>query len=420
MIFMGRIANRIIVIFIGIILLTTPLFLVNPLGKKITISDFSNDFELTVHIIDIGQGDSILIKTPLRKYILIDVGERSYSSKLINYLQNENIYRIDAFFATHPHADHIGGAKEIFDNFEILSVYEPGYPYDSATYNRFIDAVENENCPLYTDDDIDPGDYVYVENGVDLQVLAINKAASNTNDASIVLRLDYGRTSFLFTGDINGDQGDYVESYLVDNWDVNIDILKVSHHGSSHASTDYFLSEATPETSIISCGTGNSYGHPHHETITRLSNHGSLIYRTDLNGNIVINTDGISYNVNYDKPKEKPTNPIINGPTIINSGVETFFDISSSDPNEKNLFYYIDWCDGTIAYWIGPYESGEIVSINHLWTLDGTYIIRAKAKNENGIESDWTSYSISMSKEKVIKNLFYSFLNKFFNSRFLF
>jgi len=270
-------------------------------------SNISN--ELAVYFIDVGQGDCILIQTPENNYILIDTGYQQYAQTVIDFLSDLSVTTLLAFIGTHPHADHIGGCEEIFNEFEILSIYHPGYPYDSETYQRFLNAAQNEGCPIYTDDEVDPGDNIDINSTVTCQILHIDKSASNANDASIVLRLDYEQVSFLFTGDINGDQPDYVESYLVDNWDVDVDVLKVPHHGSKYSSTNYFLDEVTPAVSVICCGINNPYGHPHPETLLRLGEHDSLIYRTDLNSTVLVKTNGLDWSVFYTKPNHSPYPP---------------------------------------------------------------------------------------------------------------
>ncbi|RLF52081.1 MAG: hypothetical protein DRN24_03845 [Thermoplasmata archaeon] len=358
--------------------------------------------ELNVYYIDVGQGDSILIQTPENNFVLIDTGSRIYADKVISFLNNHHVTTIKTFIATHPHEDHIGGCEEIFNAFHILTVYHPGYYIDSQAYQRFLEAVENEGCTVYTDDKIDPGDYIDISSSLSCRVLNINRYASNANDAGIVLRLDYDQVSFLFTGDINGDRGDYVESYLVDYWDVDIDILKVAHHGSRHSSTDYFLKEATPRVSIISVGSDNPYGHPHQETLDRLSQYSSLIYRTDLNGDITVTTDGVTWNIYYEKPEDTPLKPIVTGPTRGTAGYSYIFYARSVDPNNDQLFYKWDFNDGNVTNWIGPYDSGEQISAIHRWDQNGTYIIRVKAKDIYDHESDWGVLNIAIPRDKKI------------------
>jgi len=417
--FRKTIVFTIIILFIG--------FSLNSSIESLTIKNASenspfsstNYGELIVYFIDVGQGDSILIQTPDYNFILIDTGERVYANDVINFLNALSVTTLKAFIATHPHADHIGGSAEIFNAFNILSVYEPGYNYDTATYRRFLTSAQNEGCPIYTDDNLNPGDYIDLSGSFSCQILNINSRAENVNDASIVLRIDYGSVSFLFTGDINGDQGDYVEMYLVDYWNVDVDILKVSHHGSSHASVDYFLDEATPEISIISCGTGNPYGHPHLETLYRLQTHHSQIYRTDLNGDIKVETDWFSWDITYEKPKDKPMKPVVEGTAFGITDIEYMYTATATDPNGNQLYYMFDWCDGNFSNWMGPYSSGETAYAYHKWTQGGTYIIKVKAKDTDGFESDWGMLNVVMPRAKINSNLFQKLVS-FFNFFFLF
>jgi len=373
----------------------------------------SNYGELKVYFIDVGQGDCILIQTPENNFILIDTGERSYANTVIDFLNDLSVYTLKAFVGSHPHADHIGGAEEIFYAFDVQSAYDPGYNQGTATYQRFLNAVQNEGCPLYTDDDLNPGDYIDFGSSITCQILNINKDASNTNDASIVLRLDYGSVSFLFTGDVNGDQGDFVELYMVDYWNVDVDILKVSHHGSRHASVDYFLSEASPSVSIISVGEGNMYGHPHPEALYRLQNHHSQIFRTDYNGDITIETDGFSWNILYEKPEDEPMKPVITGTTYGMTNIEYMYTATTNDPNGDQLYYLWDWCDGNFSEWMGPYNSGDIVYAYHLWTQQGTYVVKVKAKDTDGYESEWGMLNVVMPRTRTTSSPFQQFLKNY-------
>jgi len=383
------------------------------LNKNLDIKSISTNLygDLYVYFIDVGQGDCILIQSPDSKFVLIDTGSQTYAPVVIDFLNEHYVYCLTAFIATHPHEDHIGGCQEIFDAFEIESVYHPGYNQDSATYQRFLTSAENEGCPVYTDDEIDPGDFISISNYLSCQVLSINKDASNANDASIILRLNYNFISFLFTGDINGDSGDFVEQKITDNYDVDIDILKVAHHGSRHATTEYFLMEATPEVSIISCGRGNSYGHPHYETLSRLKQYYSDIYRTDENGNIAVRSDGFSYYIFYDYPNESPYTPTISGMEYGSKNYEYMYEAEAIDPNNDWVYYMWDWNDGNVTDWKGPYAPGYKAYEYHSWSEDGTYIIKVKAKDINGQESSWGYLNVVMPKEKINPINFFS---KFF------
>jgi len=394
-------AFTVIILFVGLsITSSTAHTQIRQISSSNLISQFSLN-DLIVYYIDVGQGDSILIQTPDNHFVLIDTGSRSYASKVINFLNQLSVSTLSAFVATHPHEDHIGGCEEIFDAFTILSVYHPGYYINTQTYLRFLNAAQNEGCPIYTDDDVDPGDYIDISNSATCQILHINKYASNANDASIVLRVDYSQVSFLFTGDINGDMGDFVESYLVDSWDVDIDILKVAHHGSCHSSTDYFLDEATPDIAVISCGEGNVYGHPHAETLARLIVHDADIYRTDINRDIIVTTNGAAWEVTCGQQGDEPFPPVVSGPNMGTTGVEYKFTAVTTDPNEDQLYYKWDWNDGNVSEWLGPCNSGEQVIAYHQWSNDGTYIVRVKAKDVYNFESDWGMLNVIMPINKI-------------------
>ena len=387
---------------------------------KNTTEEPSTYGDLKVHFIDVGQGDSILIQTPGDKFTLIDTGRRFYANTVIDYLDSLSVNTLEAFIAIHPHEDHIGGSEEIFDAYDILSVYHPGFPYGSQAYQRFLNAAQNEGCPIYTDDEVDPGDYIYIGSSVSCQILHINKDASNANDASVVLRLDYFLISFLFTGDIHGTIGDMVEYDLTDDWNVDIDILKVAHHGSGYSSTNYFLDEATPDVSVICVGDGNTYGHPHTDALYRLSEHNSLILRTDLNGDIIVSTTGYSYDIEYEKPENEPLAPIVRGPTTGATNVEHMFSAKSFDPEGDMVYYMWDWGDGNCTNWIGPFYSGVEVYEYHTWTIQGAFVIKVKAKDIYNHESDWGTLNVIMPRNKMKYKIFFDRLLELFPNAFYF
>ena len=341
---------------------------------------------LTVYYIDVGQGDSILIETPENNYMLIDAGTYNTPPYVPNFLSSLGVTTLQVFVATHPHADHIGQAAAVLNMCTVLSIYHPGMTYNSATYRSFIAAAQAEGCPIYTDDNVNPGDYIPIDNTITCQILYLNKNASDANDASIVLKVIYGQVSFLFTGDASSA----TDSTLVPNWDINCDILKVSHHGSYSSSSNYFLDEATPAVSVISCGLNNSYGHPHQETLDRLRAHNSSIYRTDLNGTVTVTTDGASWNISYEKPQTPPMQPILNGPLRGIKGQEYTYTVNTRDPNGESVYYLVDWGDGNMSSWLGPYGSGQTVTASHLWSTRGTYQVKAKAKDASDAESGWS------------------------------
>lgn len=234
-----------------------------------------------VDFIDVGQGDAELITTSDGKTVLIDAGTRSYSA-LLSFLGSRSVTALDAFILTHPDADHIGGADEIIERLEVRSIYHPGVPLaaqNTATYREFLAAAQAEGCPIYTDEQLDPGDYLNISVTEDFRLLAIDAAAEDTNDASIVIRFTAESRSFLFTGDI----GFAVEGWLVEHYpgELDVDVLKVAHHGSASSSSNAFLDKVTPQLAVIEVG-ANAYGHPTQAALDRLTAHGADIARTDL------------------------------------------------------------------------------------------------------------------------------------------
>jgi beta-lactamase superfamily II metal-dependent hydrolase len=254
---------------------------------------------LTVSFVDVGQGDAILIKTPDSKTVLIDAGPDERAAELVNYLHSRNVTSIDAFILTHPDEDHIGGADEVLRNFDVLGVYHPGYVKATTTYNKFASAMLEEGCPIITDETIDPGDRIPISGLVDFLVLHIDKDAPDSNSASIVIKMSYSEVDFLLTGDI----GNNIERKLLVDFpsELDIEVLKVAHHGSKYSTSDEFLDATTPEIGIIMVGADNPYGHPSPETLARLSDHNVTVLRTDIDGTIALTTNGISLAVYFEE-----------------------------------------------------------------------------------------------------------------------
>ncbi|HAS04570.1 MAG TPA: hypothetical protein DCR71_02240 [Dehalococcoidia bacterium] len=232
--------------------------------ETITITSLSGAGTIKVHFIDVGQADAIYISLPDNNDILIDAGNPSDGPTVVNYLKNNGMDDdIELLIATHPHADHTGGLPAVYNAFEVVETI------DSETDNYQAFNFGNTN----------------------LQILTGQASWSDTNDYSVVCRLDTGDIEFLFMG----DAGFPAESALTGELDA--EILKVGHHGSRTSTSVAFLSRVNPEVAVISVGAGNTYGHPTAETLQRLQNAGATIYRTDLNGDIVITTDGLAYNI---------------------------------------------------------------------------------------------------------------------------
>ena len=250
---------------------------------------------LTVHFIDVGQGDSILLQYG-DKDMLIDAGESSTGDDVAEYIKSEGITSLDYVVATHPHADHIGGMSDILKTFPIGQFLDSGYPHTSGTYEYMLETIDSSNIPFTT---VKRGDKIDFASGVVVEVLNPGNSyfTDDLNQNSVVLKVTDGSVSFLLMGDAGIEAEDAI---MKDGYNVDADILKVGHHGSSTSSGETFISAVSPAVSIIEVGAGNEYGHPHTEALETLQK-ASTVYRTDVDGTVTVTTDGSAYTVTTEK-----------------------------------------------------------------------------------------------------------------------
>jgi len=255
---------------------------------------FQSTGNLTIYFIDVGQGDSFLIQTPEGKSILIDAGDNNAAETVTGFLTSHAVATLEALIITHPDSDHLGGADEVLETFEVLSVYHPGYERDTVSYTTFISAAEAEGCPILTDENLSIGEILTIDSTVRFQVLSIDDSANSSNNAGIVLKMSYGSFDCLFCADIDT----WVEQDIIStSIDLDVELLKISHHGSRYASSNDFLNATTPDLGVISVGEDNPYGHPAPETLQRLTDHDVEVLRTDILGTITISTNGSTCSV---------------------------------------------------------------------------------------------------------------------------
>lgn len=261
----------------------------------VTLEERAED-ALRVHYIDVGQGDSELIELPNDEVMLIDAGENDKGGLVADYIRAQGIDKIDYLVGTHPHSDHIGGLDTVIDELEIGKIYMPKASSDTKTFSDVLDAVERKGLSVNS---AKAG--VEVLNDGDLSVTfvaPVREAYKSLNNVSAVVKIVYKDSSFLFTGDAEEQaEGDITA-------DVRADILKVGHHGSSTSSSWDFLDRVKPSCAVISCDEGNDYGHPHAETLEKLSDIGAAVYRTDLDGTVIIETQGDGYTVYTENSEE--------------------------------------------------------------------------------------------------------------------
>ena len=237
---------------------------------------------MRVHFIDVGQADSAFIELGNGQTMLIDAGRSG--GDVVDYIRNLQYETIDYVVASHPHDDHIGGMATVLNSFNIGKMYMPKQAHTISAFTNMLDVIENKGIDLYT---AKAGTNILSSGNINIDVLApFSESNSNLNNVSAVVRITYGKTVMLFTGDAEH----VIENQLL-NSGVDADVLKVGHHGAGSASSSSFIKAVSPDIAVISVGEGNSYGHPHADTLAILNEVGADIYRTDEQGTIVVTAD---------------------------------------------------------------------------------------------------------------------------------
>lgn len=254
------------------------------LEVKVASGVNSNYGLMRVHFIDVGQADSTFIELGNGQTMLIDAGRLGDASTIISYIKNLQYSSIDYVVATHPHDDHIGGMADVLDSFEIGKMYMPKQAHTISAFDNMLDVIENKNIDAYT---AKAGVNIMTSGMIKIDILApFADSYSNINNSSAIVKLTYGETVMIFTGDSEKE----IEMQLADS-NIDADVLKVGHHGSKSSSASSFIESVSPDIAVISVGEGNSYGHPHSETLAILNQAGADIYRTDEAGTIIVTAD---------------------------------------------------------------------------------------------------------------------------------
>ena len=248
---------------------------------------------VTIKFIDVGQGEAILIALP-EKTMLIDAGPTGSAPKIAQVLQELGRNKIDYLVATHPDEDHIGGMADVISNTQIGTIYAPNKTNNTATYRKFLAAIQNNNLQITL---AEAGTIIDQIDSYKLEILWPKKDANfpDTNDYSIIIKLTVGNKTFLFTGDAPTNA-------ILNSNPGHIDVLKVSHHGSRTGTTEVLIHKLSPTYAVLSYALDNSYGHPMQSVLNALHKHSVEIWGTGANGTITITCDGTNIDISGEKP----------------------------------------------------------------------------------------------------------------------
>lgn len=314
------------------------------------------DSTFEIHFIDVGQADAALILCD-GKTMLIDGGNNDDSSLIYSYLKNYEISYLDYIVATHGHEDHVGGLSGALNYATVGTAYCSVSSYDTEAFGNFVKYLDKQNKEITVPK---VGDNFKL-GSASVQIVGVDSTAEDHNNTSLVLRIVYGDTSFLFTGDAERDAEQHI---LNSGYELKSTVLKVGHHGSETSTSYVFLREVAPQYAVISVGEGNSYGHPTEDALSRLRDAEVKTFRTDLQGTIVCVSDGkevsftVSKNADADTlapPKTKA--PVVETPpVVITPPIE---DNASDEPaqqepigtayvgnkNPSSLKFHYAWCN---------------------------------------------------------------------------
>lgn len=304
--------------------------------------------DLTVHFIDVGQADCALIEYQ-GEFLLIDGGNREDGQLVVSYLEQQGVQELEAVICTHAHEDHVGGLPSVLAVYPTAAVYAPTKTYSSKIFDKFLYYTDQQGLEVTIPV---PGDEISLGE-VTGTFLGPVQSYADTNNTSLVLRLEFGNTSFLFTGDMETD----AESDMLNYWgDENslfaCDVLKVGHHGSNTSSGYRLLNAVDADYGVISVGAGNSYGHPHAEPLERFAQADMTILRTDELGHILAHSDGNTVTFTWQNQSATPSQVEI-GETITYIGNKNSQKFHSPDcknlPKEENQVYFYSYSEAIAA-----------------------------------------------------------------------
>lgn len=301
---------------------------------------------LTIHFIDVGQADCALLECD-GEYMLIDGGNRDDSQLVVSYLEQQGVEKLRAVVCTHAHEDHVGGLPSVLAVYPTEAVYAPTNTYASKIFDSFLYYTDQQRLAVTIPT---PGDELTLGEAT-LTVLGPVKSYPDPNNTSIVLKVVYRNTAFLFTGDMETQ----AETDMLDYWegklDFGCDVLKVGHHGSNTSTSYRLLHEVSPAHAVISVGKDNDYGHPHKEPLSRLKQAGVVVLRTDQLGHVIAQSDGETVSFRWENQNAQPEDVVPADSRFIgNKNSKKFHAPGCTNlPTEKNQVIFDSYQDAIDA-----------------------------------------------------------------------
>ncbi|RUT36626.1 MBL fold metallo-hydrolase [Paenibacillus zeisoli] len=251
--------------------------------------------KLRVIFIDVGQGASQLIITPSGKTMLIDAGNNDKEQVMLDTLKRYGIARLDIVIGTHPDADHIGGLDKVIDKLSIGRIYMPKVSSNTKTFESVLRSIQRKGLKVTT---AKAGLTLNLDSSVQVNMIAPRSHYEDTNNNSAVIKVVYGKHSFLLTGDAEAESE---KDMLASGANLHSDVLLVGHHGSKSSTSTAFLKKVSPQYAVIQSGKGNKYGHPTQTVLKRLQKQGVKVYRNDTQGTVEFLTDGQHFQIRAER-----------------------------------------------------------------------------------------------------------------------
>ena len=293
--------KKLLSLFIIVALLLSGCVVEIPIPMDTTAATVAQGEAFTVHYIDVGQADCILLENE-GQFMLIDGGNRDDSQLVVSYLEQQGVQELAAVVCTHAHEDHVGGLPAVLAVYPTAVVYAPTRTYSSNIFDKFVYYTDQQGLEITIPQ---PGDS-FTLGDVDLTILGPVKSYPDPNNTSIVIMAEYGSTRFLFTGDMEKEAENDMLDYWGEKYNWNCDVLKSGHHGSSTSSSYRLIYATDPEYVVISVGKDNSYGHPHRETVALYQDAGLPMFRTDELGHVIATSDGTTVSLTWEKQNAQP------------------------------------------------------------------------------------------------------------------